>query len=202
MTPLTAHDAEQALRSALDNGDVTSIDAAAQLVDTLDTPKPVATLHQAALWYASQGLKVFPLSPGSKIPHKGSRGCKDASNDPEVVDAWWSVNPDSNIGLATGHLVDVVDIDGYEGQQSRAARWDDIFAAIERDAVAKVITPRPGGMHIYVPATGDGNGARLFPGVDYRGVGGYVVAPPSINEQGTYTFVGVPDLSSVGQVAA
>lgn len=37
-----------------------------------------------------------------------------------------------------------------------------------------------GGLHLYVePKPGRGNKAKLCPGIDYRGLGGYVVAPPS-----------------------
>jgi hypothetical protein len=41
-----------------------------------------------------------------------------------------------------------------------------------------------GGCHLYVAATGAGNRARLLPGVDWRGAGGYVVAPPSLHASG------------------
>ena len=202
MKPYTLDDAEATMRAAIDAGDRERIDAAAALVDQLDRPKPSVTLHQAALWYASVGLKVFPLSPGSKIPFKGSNGCKDASSNPDVITGWWTDSPDANIGIATGHLVDVVDVDGFQGQQSRAQHWGANFAAIENDCVAKVLTPRAGGMHLYVPATGDGNGAHLFPGVDYRGLGGYVVAPPSTTDQGSYRFLGSPTFGAIGTVAA
>jgi hypothetical protein len=46
-----------------------------------------------------------------------------------------------------------------------------------------VYTPR-GGRHLYVAPSGDGNAANFRPGLDYRGAGGYVVAPPSIGPNG------------------
>lgn len=197
-----------------------------------DARKAAVTLHSAALWYASVGLRVFPLSPGTKIPFKGSNGCNDASTNVDVTNGWWDRDPDANIGLATGHLVDVVDIDGLPGQQSRTQHWcydetckqagslpqppadwtplcdhDGVFNRIERDHIAKVTTPRPGGMHLFVPATGDGNKAGIFPGVDYRGKGGYVVAPPSVISEeyarahgchaGRYSFLGTPRLTDL-----
>lgn len=183
-----------------------------------EDPKPAVTMRGAALWFAEQGLRVFPITPGTKIPFKGSNGCLSASSNAELIRDWWDRDPDSNIGIATGYLVDVVDIDGAKGQQSRAERWcargvdcetrgmkrlpwdvDDcdhgpgIFAKIEEMGVAKVLTPRPGGMHIYLKATGRGNHADLAPGVDYRGLGGYVVAPPSATDVGTYRFLGTPN---------
>lgn len=202
MTPYNMDDAEAEARAAIDSGDLDRIAAATSTVDALDKPKPAATLHQAALWYAGVGLRVFPLSPRSKIPFKGSKGCKEATSDPDAINAWWVETPDANIGIATGHLIDVVDIDGLEGQRSRAQHWDDIFATIDEDCLAKILTPRRGGMHLYVPAQGDGNSAHLFPGVDYRGAGGYVVAPPSVNDQGAYRFLGTPDLARLAAVAA
>jgi hypothetical protein len=197
MTPLTLDAAEADMRAVVEAGDPARISAAAALVDRLEEKRPAVSLHSAALYYAGIGLKVFPLSPGSKIPFKGSNGCKAASSNHDVVDGWWADSPDANIGIATGHLVDVVDIDGQPGQLSRVRHWDAVFAKIEADCIAKVLTPRKGGMHIYVPATGDGNGAHIVEGVDYRGAGGYVVAPPSRTDVGPYRFLGTPDLASL-----
>lgn len=201
MTPLTLDDAQQQLAEALTTGDADQIAAASARVDHLDPRPAPASLHAAALWYASIGLPVFPLQPGTKIPMKGSRGCKDATTDTDQVNAWWTTTPEANIGLATGHVVDIVDIDGPTGQQSRAKLWDSTFGRIDADAVAKVLTPRKGGMHLYVPATGDGNGASICDGVDYRGRGGYVVAPPSRTDAGAYRFLGTPNLATTDKVA-
>lgn len=190
MTPYDDTDLERDLRAALDVGDPERIGHLAREVDQREEAAASVPLVAAALWYAEHGLPVFPLQPGTKIPMKGSRGCKDATTDAAQIRAWWEVNLEANIGLATGHVVDVVDVDGPAGQKSRAELWDSTFARIDADAIAKVLTPRAGGMHLYVPATGDGNSAGLAPGVDYRGRGGYVVAPPSRTEVGAYRFLG------------
>lgn len=222
MKPYSMADAEADLRAAIDAGDQAKVEALGALVDELEAAerKPTATLHQAALWYAGVGLHVFPLRAGSKIPlakcdrckardcpgpqecaHDLCHGLKDATTDAERVARWWTDMPNANIGLATGDGFDAVDIDGQPGQQSRVAHWADIFGAVDADNLAKVLTPRPGGMHIYVPPTGDGNAAGIVPGVDYRGVGGYVLAPPSViapggkDHPGTYRFLGTPNLS-------
>lgn len=76
-----------------------------------------------------------------------------------------------------------------------------IFNVIESDAIGKVSTPRAGGMHIYLPTSGRGNAAGIrgdygiLAGIDFRGLGGYVVAPPSvIPGVGTYSWIGEPRL--------
>lgn len=206
--------------------------AAEQAADREDAQRATPSLLGSALWYAEHGLRVFPLSPGTKIPFKGSSGCLDASSNPDVIRGWWDSSPDANVGIATGHLVDVVDIDGPAGQRTRAEHWcyDEAcraagslpvpppdwtplcehpgrFNVVERISLGKVSTPRPGGMHIYVPAVeGAANGQRFGDGVDYRGRGGYVVAPPSrISEAyasaagcvaGSYTWLGAPRLGA------
>jgi hypothetical protein len=185
----------------------------------------------AALWYASVGLRVFPLVPGTKSPFKGSDGCHGASSNDEVIRGWWAGDPQANIGIATGYGVDVVDFDPPQGQVSRATYWCSMnaecptramksmpwsaedcghgpgtFAKIEAAALGKVLTPRPGGMHLYVPAGfgGDGNRAGIAPGVDYRGRGGYVLAPPSLLDPydgcpqgGAYRFLTTPQLEGL-----
>ena len=133
-------------------------------------------MANAAIWYAEQGIPVFPLVPGEKRP-ASRNGFKDATTDPEQVHTWWVDNPGYNIGFPTGHLFDVIDVDGPPGYRSLADLRD-------RDALppvlARAITAR-GGTHLYVPVAGHGNKAGLLPGIDYRGAGGYVVAPPSVS---------------------
>ena len=197
MQPVPTEQLETNLRAAIDAGDEPTIRRISDDLDRRERPQQPVPLVSAALWYASVGLRVFPLQPRSKVPWQRSHGCKDATTDLDRIRAWWAAVPDSNIGIATGHLVDVVDVDGPEGQRSRAAMWEDTFAKVDADNVGKVLTPRPGGMHIYVPATGEGNLAGIAPGVDYRGAGGYVVAPPSLTDVGSYRWLVPPALTGL-----
>jgi hypothetical protein len=48
---------------------------------------------------------------GSLVPH----GVKDATCNRARVLAWWTRHPQANIGLATGHHFDVLDVDRPEG---------------------------------------------------------------------------------------
>lgn len=132
-----------------------------------------------AAWYAAQGVPVFPLRPGHKKPLRGSHGVDDATTDAATVAAWWAQYPDANIGAATGVLFDCVDVDGPEGAASLDALYPEGWPA----TVALVRTPRPGGLHCYVPTMGApvkaGGRGGLPKGVDTRGAGGYVVLPPS-----------------------
>lgn len=198
MKPYTLADAEADLRGAIDAGDEEAIGRLEPVVDQLDEHGPAPSILAAALYYAEQGLKVFTLRPGQKIPHAGTHGFEDATTDPDTIRAWWDRWPGSNVAIATGHLVDVVDIDGAKGQLSRVHTWD-MFDRL--DVIAKVSTPRPGGLHLYVPATQLGNKAGLLPGVDYRSTGGYVVAAPSRTPQGTYYFLTPLDVEAMKAAA-
>lgn len=187
-------DLEDHIRQAIANDDWAT---ATRLGDQLDRRhrRTAPTLAGSALWYAARGHKVFPLRPGSKKPHPGTHGCLDATTDADQIRRWWQATPEANIGLATGHTVDVIDIDGPAGVRSKLDH-DDLF---DMPFLGLANTPRPGGTHIYVPAAdGMGNKTGLLPGIDYRGEGGYVVAPPSrvtsaddpdIKHDGTYDWL-------------
>lgn len=179
----TYDSAEQALRDAINANDAEAINALAVIVDELQPKKPPVAFAAAALWYAEQGLHVFPLSPNSKIPHKDTRGCLDATDDRNQIIDWWTERPDSNVAIATGHLVDVIDIDGPVGVKAWAQYIDQI-----PEPLGLVSTPRDGGNHHYIAATGGANKTNLFPGIDIRGKGGYVVAPPSIVDGKRYRW--------------
>lgn len=66
-----------------------------------------------ALSYANKGFKVFPLTPFSKIPLKGTQGSKEATQDETTIKKWWTANPDANIGLVTSNFF-VLDVDVSE----------------------------------------------------------------------------------------
>lgn len=225
----TVADCEREIRAAMGAGNWDQVEHLAGTLDHVEqaTRRPPVTLGAAALWYAEQGVPTFALRPGRKHPFGGCReqcreisgqrprcpgphmcghdqchGLSDATTDPDRMNRWWQATPQANIGLATGHLFDIVDIDGPAGQASRMAHWDDIFAAIDTDSIGKVSTPRPGGMHIYVPATGEGNSTQIVTDVDYRGIGGYCIGPPSViapggaDSPGAYTWLVTPTLAA------
>ena len=52
--------------------------------------------------------------PGALVPH----GVKDATCNRARILAWWASHPSANIGLATGQLFDVLDVDGPQGAQA------------------------------------------------------------------------------------
>lgn len=158
--------------AAIEAGDTTLADRLETEINTLDSRPP--RLGAAAEQYARWGWPVFPLRPGEKRPAT-KHGFKDATTDLERIRAWWKRHPDSNIGLPTGHKFDVIDIDVPDGPRSYLEMIDD---NIIPDIHAQVATSS-GGIHLYILPTGDGNGTRIKPGIDYRGIGGYVVAPPS-----------------------
>lgn len=173
---------------ALQRGDTAT---ALRIADELDRmpPAPRASVLGAALWYAERGLKVFPIQPGAKVPFRHTRGVLDATAVAGYVRDQFTGKPaGTNIAIATGHLVDVIDFDGPDSHVSWGRTyptWD----AAGVTPIATVSTPRPGGLHVYVRATGDGNYAGMLPGVDYRGLGGYVLVPPSITAAGTYDWL-------------
>lgn len=103
--------------------------------------------------------------------------------NPDTIRAWWTRDPRANIGLATGHLFDVIDVDGEQGLRSIAAIEDEGLLPV---VIGTVSTPR--GLHLYIKPTGDGCTTALRPGIDYRGIGGYVVAPPSVIEGGNWKW--------------
>lgn len=143
----------------------------------------------AALDYAAKGWRVFPLLPGEKTPcfkewqHK-------ATSDAEQVRRWWERWRGANIGLATGPLV-AIDLDVKPEVDGRET-WEAIKAeaGIDDGGAWVNLTPR-GGHHLIFEANGAtvrSSAGQLGEGVDVRGVGGYIVLPPSTFKGKVYTW--------------
>jgi Bifunctional DNA primase/polymerase, N-terminal len=114
---------------------------------------------------------------GTLIPH----GVKDASCNRARILAWWTRHPQANIGLATGHAFDVLDVDGPAGEH--AIRQ--LAAAHGLASSGPLVRTGGGGWHFSLTPTGLGNvHPRGLEHVDWRGRGGYVVAPPSRHPSG------------------
>lgn len=149
----------------------------------------------AALEYARKGWLVLPIEPRGKRPlgRLAPHGLKDASADPEVIWDWWVAEPEANIGLATGVAFDVLDIDGPGGHVGLVMEMGETD-----EPVYGPTTVTGHGWHCFVAPTGLGNRAGFVPGCDWRGQGGYVVAPPSTHPSGReYTWY-LPDDELVG----
>jgi len=139
-----------------------------------------------ALGYADKGLQVIPI--------KGKYGTDAADSKRPLISKWEQVKatqtlikqwykewPLANVGLRTGQDSGtlVLDIDGLKGKESMQ----------NKDLPPTWVAHTRRGHHYYfkwldtldkVPTTKVG----ILPGVDTRGNGGYVVAPPSLYYDG------------------
>ncbi|WP_051341958.1 bifunctional DNA primase/polymerase [Pseudonocardia spinosispora] len=132
-----------------------------------------------------------------------------ATTDPDRIRSAWSGRHPFNIGIATGPsgLV-VIDLDTAKPGDTVPAPWNepgvhdgqDVLAVVAEQAgqpypadTFTTITPS-GGLHLYWTApdgvalrnTGGDRGRGLGWKIDTRAHGGYVVAPGSVTETGTY----------------
>ena len=113
-------------------------------------------------------------------------GVSDASADIAIVGRWWQTWPNANIGIATGRrsgLV-VLDVDfRADGDASLAALVGQHEPLLETACVHT----GGGGLHYYFSHPGGtvrNSASVLGAGLDIRGDGGYVVAPPSLHVSG------------------
>jgi len=163
-------------------------------------------IRAAAVSYAEMGYRVIPLYNQQNGCCHCSKGfaCKSGGKHPIGL-AWQDPNitfepadfTKANIGIATGPasnlvVVDVDTDDGKDGVASLAALLDVDNRAYDQWPETYVTRTGGGGWQYYFHYTGDdiGNSAgKLGPGIDTRGKGGYVVAPPSVSTKGPYKVV-------------
>jgi putative DNA primase/helicase len=181
-------------------------------------PSPMCT---AALRYARRGWKVFPCRERdetievrtadgpkpklyrAKTPYTGN-GCKDATTDEGVIKGWWRRWPQAMIGLVMGENgLFALDFDPrhdeatgevFELKGLKAATEEQIGCALP---ISLASLTQSDGVHvIYRQPDGEPirNRGNLPRHVDVRGMGGYIVAPPSIlyredGSEGRYRWI-------------
>jgi putative DNA primase/helicase len=141
-------------------------------------------MKQAALAFAGRGWAPFPLTPRSKRPLPGSNGLLDASTDPERIERMWRDHLFANVGINCGMSnLYVVDVDTAEWKGKQGGRTWAGLTGEHGHVDTLTIQTWSGGLQFYYQmpegmALTNTTG-KLGPDVDTRGVGGYVVAPPS-----------------------
>lgn len=119
-------------------------------------------------------------------------GLKDATADLELVARWWGQWPSANVGVATGPAsgLVVVDIDPRNGGMES---WMKLREEHDFEHSGPACISGGGGMHLYFRHPGTrviSRSGEFADGVDVKGDGGYVVAPPSIHASGTaYSWI-------------
>jgi putative DNA primase/helicase len=165
-----------------------------------------STVLDHARHYASLGLAVFPLhrpvdrggrlrcscgkmdcgSPAKHpVGHLAPHGLRDASRDANILARWFE-GENWNIGIVTGAAsgVVVLDIDPRHGGDGALGELEAIHGALP--PTWRFFTGG-GGEHILFRHPGaivKNSVGRIGPGIDMRGDGGYIVAPPSLHMSG------------------
>lgn len=141
-----------------------------------------------AMFYAEHNIKTFPVKRQGKSP-LCQNGFKSATMDRVVLQEWNKKFYDCNIGIPTGTInnIFVVDIDGEIGAKSLIA-LENIYGKLDAPTV---ITGK--GKHLYFKMPENTNikssVSKIANHIDIRANGGYVVAPPSVHENGhLYTW--------------
>lgn len=155
----------------------------------------------AAMRYAGTGWRVFPVYEVSDAGCAcGKTRCQNAGKHPRINDwgseaatdakkikAWWGQWPDANIGIATGRDsgIVVLNVDPRHGGDQSLKDLQNEHGQLPDTWVVKT---GGGGTHYYFEMPDGvrlGNSAgQLGRGLDIRGDGGFVVAPPSIHISG------------------
>jgi hypothetical protein len=113
-------------------------------------------------------------------------GFKSATRELKQIEAWWRGSPEANIGIATGKIsgIVVLDVDPRHGG----------FDSLNLYSMPLTMKAKTGGggEHYYFrcPAGRQirNSAGKLGAGLDVRGEGGYVVAPPSNHLLGVYEW--------------
>ena len=167
------------------------------------------SLLTSALGYALRGWQVVPLhsiDDGSCTCHREAcaspgkhprinKWPQRATTNREQLTEWWDKWPGANVGVVTGPTsgLVVLDVDPRHHGDLSLAELEGAHGAL--DGALRCETGG-GGWHVYLahPDFHVRNSAgSLGPGLDIRGHGGFVVAPPSMHASGKpYAWQGDP----------
>lgn len=140
----------------------------------------------AALGYERRGFSVVPIRVRGKAPIVSWTEWQTRRPNETQIRMWWKAHPDAGVGIITGKISNlvVIDIDPGKGGKNEGFPHTDMS-----------VSTGGGGVHLYYQMPEGGCGTWVGQeGVDVRGEGGLVVAPPTIHQSGE-AYVWDPDES-------
>jgi Bifunctional DNA primase/polymerase, N-terminal len=140
---------------------------------------------ETALAYLKRGWSVIPIEARGKRPIVHWLEFQTERPSAATVGTWFDEHPNANIAIVTGALsgLVVLDVDaGADGARS-LLELERRHAPLPRTLE---VSTGGGGRHLYFRHPGSmlHNRVGFRPGLDVRGDGGCVVAPPSIHHSG------------------
>ena len=139
----------------------------------------------AARGYLARGWSVIPIEARGKRPLVRWQRYQQHLPEPDEIARWFAADADANVGIVTGRLsrLVVLDVDPGHGGADSIAAWERRHGPMPETVEC---TTGGGGRHLYFGHPGGEvhNRAGLAPGIDLRGDGGLVVAPPSVHPSG------------------
>ncbi len=137
----------------------------------------VGALEKAAHEYLDLGFSVMPIGD-DKRPIEKWEHLQDQRVTHDKITLWWDRYPHANVGIITGLVsgIFVLDLDKTEAMDFSKDK------GLPRTPMS--ITSK--GIHVFLdyPSNLLGNRVDKDFGMDIRGEGGYVVAPPSVHPSG------------------
>ena len=162
-----------------------------------------AALALAAGTTLGHPVDVFPVPPGTKMgykraEHHGGRKWGKTKDANEIRDDWRR-HPEANVGIPTGKAngIFVVETDTRAGGHTHDG--EEALAALiaQHGPLPTTLMARSpsGSIHYYFSWPTDGgpdiknSAGQIGPGIDVRGEGGMVVAPPSKRDGACYEWI-------------
>ena len=143
-------------------------------------------LLPVALAYLSRGWSVIIVGL-DKRPLINWKEFQTRRATPEELVKWFSDFPDAQIGIVTGEISNLTVID---------IETDGDFSLIKDETF--IVETGGKGRHYYFQYEKEfKNAVRVFPSVDLRSEGGYVVGPGSSTSKGAYTVIREADVSKM-----
>lgn len=152
-------------------------------------PSALGAVAQAALAYAARGWSVIPVQARGKRPLVVWREFQERVAGADEIEAWYRRWPEANVGIVTGAVsgLVVVDVDPAHGGRDSVRVLEERHGPVP--ATVESVTGG-GGRHLYYRHPGGqvSNRVGIQLGIDVRGDGGFVVAPPSLHPSGKHYF--------------
>ncbi len=144
------------------------------------------TTLATALKLAAEGISVLPCQENEKAPAI-KEWPKKATTDEQTIVGWFESN-NYNLGIFCGGLVGI-DVD-IKNDQNGVESFEKLTSEFKLLAT-RCHKSCSGGYHylFHSPDVNVGNSVGLLEGIDIRGSGGFLVAPPSIIDGKAYEVV-------------